>query len=275
MDSSAHGNVSGHSVVTVEMNTGGGRISGSHDDSSTAHADVTSLSTVAELAGGAAWVHDARGVHPRPTERVSDPLSAPRHASSSTSIEQHGPGSTLDGHTHDGHGTHVDVFRDTWVRYLGYTNEFGESFRAFIPKSVYLGSYAVASAYCVADSAAKGMATSDAGGSPIDVADVAAEALVWQGFASVVFPGLVINRVVSGYASMASRLLTTLPRFFKLVPPRVGAVAAGLAAIPLIINPIDRVVDSGMEVAYRPLADALLRGRTNVESEVSERTCRL
>lgn len=269
MDSSAHtGDGDGHDVFAREVGTRGGRMSDLHGVSVTAQADATVRSTVAELAGGGAWVHDASSVHPRPVQRVSDPLSAPRHASSP--LEQHGPTETLrDHHTHDGHQSDTDVFRDTWVRYLGYTNEFGESFRAFIPKSLYLGSYAVASAYCVADSAVKGIAASDAGGSPIDVADVAAEALVWQGFASVVFPGLVINRVVSGYSLIASRLLPTLPRFFALVPPRVGAVAAGLAAIPLIINPIDRVVDSGMEVAYRPLANALLRGRASVDGEVS------
>jgi len=31
------------------------------------------------------------------------------------------------------------------VRYLGYTNEFGEAFRSFIPKSLVTASYIVAS----------------------------------------------------------------------------------------------------------------------------------
>ncbi|XP_078687661.1 mitochondrial fission process protein 1-like [Branchiostoma floridae x Branchiostoma belcheri] len=45
----------------------------------------------------------------------------------------------------------VDIYRDTLVRYLGYANEVGESFRALVPVSVVWGSYAVATAYCTAD----------------------------------------------------------------------------------------------------------------------------
>lgn len=37
----------------------------------------------------------------------------------------------------DAHGERgTDIFRDTWVRYLGYANEFGESFRPLFPRLV-------------------------------------------------------------------------------------------------------------------------------------------
>ncbi|VVC97830.1 unnamed protein product [Leptidea sinapis] len=49
----------------------------------------------------------------------------------------------------------VDFFRDTWVRYLGYANEVGESFRPLIPVKVVRASYAVAFAYGLADTADK------------------------------------------------------------------------------------------------------------------------
>ncbi|ESO97543.1 hypothetical protein LOTGIDRAFT_60346, partial [Lottia gigantea] len=49
-----------------------------------------------------------------------------------------------------------DVFRDTWVRYLGYSNEVGEAFRSLVNvKLVYL-SYGLASSYVLADSIHKG-----------------------------------------------------------------------------------------------------------------------
>ena len=35
----------------------------------------------------------------------------------------------------------VDIYRDTPLRYMGYCNEVGESFKAFLPKWAYLGTY--------------------------------------------------------------------------------------------------------------------------------------
>lgn len=39
---------------------------------------------------------------------------------------------------------------------VGYTNEIGEAFKTHIPKSMYYGSYVVASSYCLADAVSKG-----------------------------------------------------------------------------------------------------------------------
>lgn len=44
----------------------------------------------------------------------------------------------------------VDIWRDSLVRYLGYSNELGESFRPIAPKLV-VPSYAVAFAYVLGD----------------------------------------------------------------------------------------------------------------------------
>ena len=46
--------------------------------------------------------------------------------------------------------THTDIWRDTPIRYLGYANEVGESFKYVIPK-FYYPSYAIALAYVVGD----------------------------------------------------------------------------------------------------------------------------
>ncbi|KAI8441823.1 hypothetical protein MSG28_005509 [Choristoneura fumiferana] len=37
-----------------------------------------------------------------------------------------------------------DMYRDTWVRYLGYANEVGEAFRPVVPARVVAYSYAIA-----------------------------------------------------------------------------------------------------------------------------------
>ena len=45
----------------------------------------------------------------------------------------------------------VDLYRDTPVRFLGYANELGESFKPLIPRVAYFGTYGVACAYVAAD----------------------------------------------------------------------------------------------------------------------------
>ncbi|XP_074869328.1 mitochondrial fission process protein 1 isoform X3 [Carettochelys insculpta] len=50
----------------------------------------------------------------------------------------------------------TDLYRDTWVRYLGYANEVGESFRALVPVSLVWASYGVATTYVTADAIDKG-----------------------------------------------------------------------------------------------------------------------
>ena len=40
-----------------------------------------------------------------------------------------------------------DPWRDTFLRYLGYSNEVGEAFRPLVSRSVVIGSYLVAFTY--------------------------------------------------------------------------------------------------------------------------------
>ena len=49
----------------------------------------------------------------------------------------------------------IDIWRDTGLRYLGYANEVGESFRHVVPKLVR-PSYGVAFGYVFCDSCDKG-----------------------------------------------------------------------------------------------------------------------
>ena len=66
----------------------------------------------------------------------------------------------------------VDVYRDTPLRFAGYANEVGESFKHMAPRWFYYGSYVVSSLYVAADAKDK----YDRDG---DVAK-GADALVWQ-----------------------------------------------------------------------------------------------
>ena len=51
-----------------------------------------------------------------------------------------------------------DPLRHSFIRYLGYANEVGESFKSMIPKWAYLSSYVVSGLYVTADSIDKGSA---------------------------------------------------------------------------------------------------------------------
>ena len=179
----------------------------------------------------------------------------------------------------------VDVYRDTPLRFAGYANEVGESFKHMAPRWFYYGSYVVSSLYVAADAKDK----YDRDG---DVAK-GADALVWQaprprgarrsrargGDGLVAREGrtrgdrlraATIGRGAAAAArrsrprdSPSSQALASVivPGF---VVNRVVAAArlatklpmtatvAGLASIPIIIKPIDHAVDLGLDATLRP-----------------------
>ncbi|CAH0595278.1 unnamed protein product [Chrysodeixis includens] len=139
-----------------------------------------------------------------------------------------------------------DIWRDTWVRYLGYANEVGESFRALVPNKVVRFSYAVAFAYTFADTADKSYRMLKKDGRPKRVLIETGDALLWQTLASVVIPGYVINRLCA-YSQLYMK------RYPKV--SRTGrnwiAVGVGLASIPFIVHPIDSGTTMLMDVTYR------------------------
>ncbi|XP_031549655.1 mitochondrial fission process protein 1-like [Actinia tenebrosa] len=151
----------------------------------------------------------------------------------------------------------VDIFRDTPIRYLGYANEVGEAFKTHIPKSLYYGSYVVASSYCLADAISKGRKIYEEGSAlPMAVRrrrtiETAVEAGVWQGLASVIIPGFTINRIC-----VSSRfILKQVARSMPLHTQTWLTTLVGLSMIPVIIKPIDRGVDYLMEGALNMLRE--------------------
>ncbi|XP_072456066.1 mitochondrial fission process protein 1 [Notamacropus eugenii] len=145
-----------------------------------------------------------------------------------------------------------DLYRDTWVRYLGYANEVGEAFRAIVPTSVVWLSYGVASSYVVADAVDKGKkagaALSPESGRTTKMAVAVVDTFVWQALASVAIPGFTINRLCAASLYVLSRATS-----WPLAARKWTTTALGLMAIPVIIHPIDRSVDFLMDSSLRKI----------------------
>lgn len=147
--------------------------------------------------------------------------------------------------------TEKDIFRDTPVRFLGYANEVGESFRSVMNVRWVWLSYGVASTYVLADAASKTYAVTKRNFPTQKEKNIRAlkegfDVLTWQTLASVVIPGITINRLCAS----ASYLLRKSPIKSRAKWITVGI---GLSSIPFIIKPIDTFVDQAMDKTLRPL----------------------
>ncbi|KAK8788869.1 hypothetical protein V5799_021354 [Amblyomma americanum] len=145
----------------------------------------------------------------------------------------------------------VDIFRDTPVRLLGYTNEVGEAFRSLVHVSVVRLSYAVASAYVVADTTDKVLKVdklkcSDAKDHRKQLLNTAVDTLVWQALASVIIPGITINRVCA-FSLFLLKRYSSLP----LKTCKWTTTGIGLGCIPFIVSPIDHNVNVLMDKTLR------------------------
>jgi hypothetical protein len=83
---------------------------------------------------------------------------------------------------HDKDNTY-DLYKHSPLRYLGYANELGEAFRSFLPKSVVVASYVVASGYALGDAVDKGYTAykkPDDKFKKWNVADKTSDTLIWQ-----------------------------------------------------------------------------------------------
>lgn len=147
----------------------------------------------------------------------------------------------------------VDILRDTPVRLLGYTNEVGEAFREHIPVSAVRFTYAVSSTYVLVDTYDKAKKASEKqyksnAEKKKHVAVVATDTLIWQAFASVIIPGLAINRICA-FSNYIFKNHTSVPT----TTGKWITTAIGLACIPIIFKPIDHFVDDAMNFSIRKL----------------------
>ncbi|CAN0023608.1 unnamed protein product [Ectocarpus fasciculatus] len=141
-----------------------------------------------------------------------------------------------------------DMWRDSALRYAGYANEVGESFRNIAPRLV-VPSYAVSIAYVCGDTVDKAYRDYTKGEGMVAVGKTGLDVLLWQSLASVAVPGLTINIAVKAVsAAMASdQAKTLLPKLARKWVP----TAVGLGIIPFIVTPIDDGITWGMDETVR------------------------
>eukprot|EP00949_MAST-11_sp_MAST-11-sp1_P003823 g3823.t1 len=145
-----------------------------------------------------------------------------------------------------------DIWRDSLLRYCGYANELGESFKPVMPK-LLLPSYGVSVAYVLGDTLDKyKKAALEAEAMPVGVrtlhkSEAILDTFVWQISASVVIPGFIINRLVK-VAQFGIKRLPRTPAAVVTWAPTV----LGLSVIPIIIHPVDHFVDWVMDNTIRP-----------------------
>lgn len=137
----------------------------------------------------------------------------------------------------------IDPYRETSLRYMGYANELGEAFTTYLPDWGLPASYCVAASYVMFDTIDKGQKAFDAaeeGEKLQDTLRISLETLTWQMLASVFWPGSIIRVIVNASATMISN--NHLDDGLHFLPTLIG-----LAAIPVIVKPIDTTVDKLME----------------------------
>lgn len=71
------------------------------------------------------------------------------------------------------------------------------------------------------------------------------DTLLWQSFASVIIPGYTINRVCAAVQFIQKKSNNTYLKS-RWIPTLIG-----LATIPVIIHPIDNLVEEIMNITYR------------------------
>ena len=143
----------------------------------------------------------------------------------------------------------VDIYRDTPVRYMGYANEVGESFRPIFPRFV-VPSYGIAFMYVGADTFDKVTKARNGGKDKMTVARIGVDALLWQTLASVLIPGKVIELVTAGAVKIfqsENSAIKSFPKHVRVWSPTL----IGLGTIPFIIHPIDSMVDAVFDRTIR------------------------
>jgi fission process protein 1 len=138
-----------------------------------------------------------------------------------------------------------DIFKDSALRYLGYSNEIGEAFRPIIPLRIVAYSYIIEFSYFISDTIHKGHKAYQDYKHHDDVIRHISKAsfytVIWQCFASVVLPAFTINRIVKliGYIS---KHFTKNQLMIKYSPTIIGLIV--IPILPIVLDPI---VDKAME----------------------------
>lgn len=142
----------------------------------------------------------------------------------------------------------IDIYKDTYIRYLGYANEVGEALGP-IAQAAIRPSYGVAFGYIMADTADKYHHAVVAEASNREVMKITIDTFTWQLFASVMLPGALIHEI-----TMRAKVALDSEEETQSTTMRTWApTVIGLLCIPLIIGPIDLAVTEALELTLRRL----------------------
>ncbi|XP_037954740.1 mitochondrial fission process protein 1-like [Teleopsis dalmanni] len=138
-----------------------------------------------------------------------------------------------------------DIFRHSWLRYLGYANELGEAFRPLVRVSIVRALYFVDTSYIIADAIDKTIKIRNTDKSDRVALITFSDAILWQMMASVVISGYTINRITW----TTGRLLTYVKAYKRII--NIVPTATGIASILIIAPPIDNLVNRIMNYTFR------------------------
>jgi len=181
------------------------------------------------------------------------------------------------GHEQGKEGGTVDLYRDTWIRFFGYTNEVGEALRPVIPAAVVWSTYGAAALYVLLDTVDKGrkalkLPAKTEKERRFNTVSHVADTLVWQTLASLLVPPLIINRTCKITAFLLNRTFPPMSYpSFSAKGRGLLTSFVGLSIIPLIVHPIDHAVHVSMNYTLSPWT-ASLKQRYSTSEETRKKT---
>lgn len=161
-----------------------------------------------------------------------------------------------------------DVFKDSPLRYLGYSNEFGEAFRNVVSRRVLIGSYAVEITYFFSDVVHKAyLSFHSSQPNTKKIAGMLADSshtILWQFLASVTLPAFIINRVVKLSKYIVQKRTTNLNKI-RWIPTLIG-----LSFMPIMPYVVDPVVDDFLEHFFHD-SNKLKESINSIENDQTKR----
>lgn len=129
------------------------------------------------------------------------------------------------------------------IRPLAYSSEFGEAFRHRIPMLVK-PLYGLSFGYVMFDTYTQ---THNIQGNSKKKLTKIGDTLLWHGFASLLFPGIIVHSTVK-YSERIMKHMSFSPKYIHKLPPIVG-----LMSIFLVVHSVDHYTDVLLDSTTRKL----------------------
>ena len=136
----------------------------------------------------------------------------------------------------------IDIFKETPLRYLAFTNDFGEVLRNSIGNKLANASYLVTAAYATGD--VYNTYKRNLPNKELAIAE-ATDCAIWQVFASVLITPILLGS--ARYGLSRALLRVNVPHMVRHRAPEV----IPLASIPFLVPYIDQKTDDLMDKYYR------------------------